>query len=179
MFKRIRSVLTLVALILGASNVFAQLPGPLGYTPQPAAAAPPGYQPVYRLAGAALPDHLFSTDANEAMRVAATGNYRYEGVGFYVLGQQYRGSVPLYRVFTAAGRHVLATDTAAATARGDRVEGVIGYVDPGPRSGTVALRAWFNPANGDYLYTTDPDGEWAPRLGMQFRGIVGYVAPAA
>jgi hypothetical protein len=179
MYKHIRLVVTLLAGILGADKVLAQFPGSSQLGPQPQTSAPPGYQPVYRLAGVALPDHLYSTDAGEPARVAATGNYRYEGVGFYVLAQHYKGSVPLYRLLNSAGRHMLVTDPAAGAARGDRVEGVIGYVDPGPRQGTVALRAWFNPTNGDYLYTTDPNGEWAPRLGMQYRGIVGYVAPVA
>jgi hypothetical protein len=141
-------------------------------------AAPPGFQPVYRLAGLTAPDHLYTTDSEEARRVAVSGTYRFEGAGFYVLSQPYRSTVSLCRLITPTGQHILSTNPAAPVSQGARMEGVIGYVAPRPHPGTVALYSWFNPTNGDCLYTTDPNGEAAPQLGMQYVGVVCYVAPA-
>jgi hypothetical protein len=180
MSRYIIRVAAMLAVVFGATTVDAHWPGRMGYSAlRQQIAAPPGYQPVYRLAGLAAPDHLYTTDGDEARRVAASGTYRFEGAGFFVMDQQYSGSVPLYRMLTPTGRHILSTNPAAPGSQGARMEGAIGYVDPRPHSGTVALYAWFNPSNGDSLYTTDPGGEWAPRLGMQYVGVVCFVAPAA
>src|SRR5438045_488482 len=46
---------------------------------------PPGHQNVYRLVGNYAPDHVYTTDPNEARRLSLEGTYRQEGVGFYVL----------------------------------------------------------------------------------------------
>jgi hypothetical protein len=160
-----------------AAAVAAQNRVELGPPPQVGAVPPAGHKSVYRLSGVNVTDHLYTTEANEMRRLTDSNTYRLDGVSFYVLDQEYKDSVPLYRFGTAAGRHFLHTDRAAANAEGVKLEGPIGYVDPQPRPGTVPLYGWANPTNGDCFYTTDRAGEQARNMGMQSRGIVCYVAP--
>jgi hypothetical protein len=164
---------------LWATIAVAQPPVEIAPPPLTTSNPPPGYQSVYRLSGVSVADHLYTTDADEARRVAAEGAYHLDGVGFYVLNKEYKDSVPLYRFITPAGKHYLSTGHSAGVAMGARLEGPIGWVDPQPRQGSVPLYAWFHSSSGDYFYTTDATGGAAPQLGMQAKGIVCYVAPAS
>jgi hypothetical protein len=136
----------------------------------------PGYKNVYRLLATDSHEHLFTSDANEANRLIRDGAFRSEGVGFSVLDKEYKDSVPLYRFVRPDGYHFLSTDTNAGAQQGVRREGILGYIDPQPRAGTVALNAWMNSDTGAIMYTTDPTGENAPRSGLVYRGVVGYVS---
>jgi hypothetical protein len=40
---------------------------------------------------------------------------------------------------------------------------------------STALYRWYNSANGDHFYTTDPTGELAPSNGYVSEGITGYI----
>jgi len=159
----------------------SQMPPPMERLPAPAprTGLPAGYRMVYRLIETNGQDYLFSTDPNEANTLVQRGTYRYEGPAFGVLDQNYAGTVPLFRFGTANGRHFLSTDANAGVTSGARNEGPIGYVDPQPRANSVPLHAWSNPGTGAVLYTTDPNGEQAPQLGFQYRGVVCYVARSA
>ncbi len=164
-----------VAMFVIAAAASAQSPAEIA--PPPQATPPPGYKNVYRLAGATMTDHLYTSDANEVRQLTQSGAYQVDGVGFNVLDREYKDSVPLYRFSTPAGRHFLHTDRAGGGIEGAKNEGPIGYVDPKPRPGTVPLYAWADPATGDCFYTTNRTGEQAPQMGMQYRGIVCYVGP--
>lgn len=52
-------------------------------------------------------------------------------------------------------------------------EGIVGYVYPEPRPGTVALTRWFHPRQGHHLYTTTPEG--LERKGYVSEGVACYV----
>jgi hypothetical protein len=52
-------------------------------------------------------------------------------------------------------------------------EGVVGYVYPEPRPGTVALTRWFHPRRGHHLYTITPEG--LERQGYVAEGVACYV----
>lgn len=58
-----------------------------------------------------------------------------------------------------------------------KTEGVVGYVYPEPRPGTVALTRWFHPRRGHHLYTITPEG--LERQGYVSEGISCYVYPSA
>jgi hypothetical protein len=172
-----RQILAVLGVGILSAMAPAQPPG-VELAPVPRQqSAPQGYQAVYRLFGTGASDHLYTTSPEEMQRVITAGSYKPEGVGFYVMDQQYKDTEPLYRFSTQGGQHFLHTDRRAGEAAGAQLDGTIGYIDTQPHRGEVPLYAWFNPANGDSLYTTNRNGEVAPQAGMQFRGIVGYVAP--
>jgi hypothetical protein len=54
-----------------------------------------------------------------------------------------------------------------------KTEGIVGYVYPEPRPGTVALTRWFHPRQGHHLYTTNPEG--LERRGYVSEGVACYV----
>jgi hypothetical protein len=169
-----------LSLTPASAQTFALWQGP--ETSRPAYPRPGNlsrYERVYRLVGNNGPDHLYTTDPNEVRRVTDTGSYRLERGGFYALDRQYPGTVPLYRFCTANVRHLLGTSVRDGAAAGGRLEGMIGYVYTEPAPGTTPLYAWYNPASGDYFYTTDPSGELAPLGNMRYQGVVCYVLPAA
>jgi hypothetical protein len=160
-------------------SVPSRLPPAAPVEPAPApreqAAPAPGHKSVYRLIATDSHEHLFTSDANEADRLVRQGSFRMEGIGFTVLDKQYNGSVPLYRVVRPDAFHFLTTDPNAGAAQGVRQEGIVGYIDTQARPGTQALHAWRNTENGAVFYTTDPAGEQAPQIGLQYAGVVGYV----
>lgn len=143
--------------------------------PRQQAAPAPGYKSVYRLLAADSREHLFTSDANEVDRLIRDGTFRMEGIGFSVLDQHYKDSVPLYRFVRPEGFHFLSTEPNAGADQGVRRDALVGYIDTRSRPGTVPLHAWRNVETGALFYTADPTGEQAPRSGLQYAGVVGYV----
>jgi hypothetical protein len=143
--------------------------------PREQAAPVPGYKSVYRLLERNSREHLFTSDANEVDRLVRLGTHFMEGIGFSVLDQHYTGSVPLYRFLRPDGFHFLSTDANAGSDQDVRRDALVGYIDAQQRQGTVPLHAWRNAETGALFYTADPTGEQAPRSGLQYAGVVGYV----
>ena len=85
--------------------------------------------------------------------------------------------VPLYRSMVGNGE-MLSTDDDAARAAGAGRQDLAGYVQRSQGPNTVPLYDFYNPANGDHIYTTNPSEAQsaAPNAQLQNKGVVGYAA---
>ena len=93
-----------------------------------------GVIPFYRLYHPGIVQHHWTTDPNEAVVLAGTGVWTYEGIIGYLLPTSAPGTVPLYRMFLESPPlHLWTTDAteyAVLQTRGWTAEGICGYVAP-------------------------------------------------
>jgi uncharacterized protein DUF5648 len=157
---------------------FGVLVAPPGWRAGDAVADPPQreLQPVYRYFHPDSRDHLLTPNPDIEASVVAR-EYVSEGIQFFVFRRPEPGLVPLYRFFTPSGGHFYATSREAGTALGARFELTVGYIAQDERPGLRPLHAWHHPTADRYFYTTDPEGELAPRAGYRYQDILGYVKP--
>jgi uncharacterized delta-60 repeat protein len=91
--------------------------------------------PLYRFYQAASMQHHWTTDWNEAMVLAASGSWGYEGISGYVLPSPAGNSTPLFRLsYAIPALHLWTLDAnekdVLSTQRGWTYEGVVGHVLP-------------------------------------------------
>jgi hypothetical protein len=90
--------------------------------------------PMFRLYHPGIQQHHWTTDANEAITLAAVPQWYYEGTIGYLLATQALGTVPLYRLsLHSPPIHLWTTDQneyETLAAQGWTKEGIIGYVVP-------------------------------------------------
>ncbi len=149
--------------------------------------------PVYKLAsyytehsGALsfvyIDDDLLTTSVQE-MNNARYYGWKYLGIIFYVAPVQIPGSLPLYRLYSAAGtEHLYTADEVeknAATAKGYVSEGILGYVIPQNSNlpGTVELHRFFYALSTVYgsrchFHTTDPAGPTGTNQAWNYEGVI-------
>jgi hypothetical protein len=122
-------------------------------------------------------DHLLTIDPGAEASVVAR-EYVYEGIAFHVYPRRDRGLTPLYRFFKPSGGHFCATSRQAGEAFDAQLELLIGYIaeEDGPH--LRPLHVWNNQAADRHFYTTEREGEFAPRAGYHYLGVLGYVVPA-
>jgi uncharacterized protein DUF5648 len=165
-----RTLLSLVLLLpLGAPA--AQRPS----SPTPRSQNEP--VPVYRYFHPESRDHLLTVDPDLEASVVAR-EYTYEGVAFQVFPRRERGMIPLYRFFKPSGGHFYATSREAGARIDARLELTVGYIAEDDRPGLRPLHAWYHASADRHFYTTDREGEFAPRAGYHYQGVLGYVVPA-
>lgn len=95
-----------------------------------------GLKPIYRMYNdgtLAKPDHLFTYSESEVNLAVNTFGYRYEGIRFYCANaaNDFSATIPLFRFWTAAGRHFYTTNVEegnAVVAGGGKSEGVLCYI---------------------------------------------------
>ena len=102
--------------------------------------------------------------------------YRSQGIAGHVFAEPRADTVPLYRWFhPRLGTHYY-TIRAGVPDRPNSVdEGVVCQVHDHNVPGTMPLYDWSN--GRDHLYTTNPDGEGAGRLGYRSQGITCFIYP--
>ncbi|MEO8499798.1 MAG: Calx-beta domain-containing protein, partial [Vicinamibacteria bacterium] len=90
--------------------------------------------PQFRLYHPGILQHHWTTDSNEAVTLAGSSSWFYEGTIGYLLPTQAPGSVPLYRMNLASPPiHLWTTDKNeydTLATRGWEKEGIVGYVIP-------------------------------------------------
>jgi hypothetical protein len=85
--------------------------------------------------------------------------YKKEGVACYILDNQIRDHIPLYRLYKGSiDDHFYTTSdeekNSAINAGGYTDEGIAGYVRASPSQGHIPLYRAYHPGIGDHFYTT-------------------------
>jgi len=132
--------------------------------------------PLRRFFDPALSDYVYTIDAAEVARLTAAGMID-QGVAGKILSTKATGTVALYRVRKADGRHVFTFDEGerrALVVKGAVTEGATGYLYPAPAAGTTPL---YRMSKGDTPYLTTDNGDVQARLagGWVNEGVRGYV----
>jgi hypothetical protein len=127
--------------------------------------------------------HFYTTNAAELQNAISTQCFKEEGIACLVYQNPADGQVPFYRSQAKSGGYLYTTQITerdAATAAGQKGEGIACFVDPVSSQNNKALLRSYNPATDDHLYTTDPaEIASAQQLyGYAPEGIAGYVMPA-
>lgn len=110
--------------------------------------------PVYRYFDSSSGDHFYSTSS------ATPPGYASEGVAFYAYPTQAAGTLPVYRFFNSTnGKHFYTSFEDEKNALennpqwGYHFEDIEFYAFPTQAANTSPVYRFFNPANGDHLYT--------------------------
>jgi hypothetical protein len=164
----------------GAANptTVPGVPGPGGtLAPRPPdRAGPATAAPLRRFFDPALSDYIYTTDTNEAGSLAAAGVVD-QGVAGKVLTAKASGTVALYRLKKADGRHVFTFDESerrSLVLKGAVTEGTAGYLYPSPAAGTTPL---YRMSKDGVPYLTADNADVQSRLanGWVNEGVRGYV----
>ncbi|KAI0730605.1 hypothetical protein C8Q76DRAFT_715498 [Earliella scabrosa] len=107
-------------------------------------------------------DRLLTTDASELERALQSGSYGGSAVIAYVYSnataRNIPGTVPLYRLYSAAGTdHYLTAswpEVESAASKGYAYEGVVGFAHGTAACGAVPLYRTFQPDAQVHLFTT-------------------------
>ncbi len=152
-----------------APSAPATSPSTSGSTPSGAKVA------LYREVGTTNGNHLYTTNASEQ-----TGSFKMEGVTGYVMSSQAPGTVPLYRLKSAAGDEMLTTDAnekASAASSGYTDQGILGYISSTEQPGTQPLFKVTSTDGKGHFYTTNAS-ERDQLIGRGWgsnQGTVGYL----
>lgn len=168
----------------------APVPGVATIPGQPPAAAPGGTlaprppdrsgpataAPLRRFFDPALSDYIYTTDTNEAAALAAAGMVD-QGVAGKVLTAKATGTVALFRLKKADGRHVFTFDESerrTLVVKGAVTEKTAGYLYPSPAAGTTPL---YRMSKDGVVYLTADNADVQSRLanGWVNEGVRGYV----
>ena len=130
--------------------------------------------PLYRGVSTTNGNHLYATNAGEQ-----AGNFRMEGVTGYLMSSQTSGTVPLYRLSSAAGDSLLTIDPnerSSAMSSGYSDQGILGYVASSQQPGTEPLYKVASPDGKNHFYTTN-SGERDQVIGRGWKdqGAAGYL----
>ncbi len=132
--------------------------------------------PLRRFFDPALSDYIYTTDANEAASLIAAGMVDQGSAGRILTGKV-SGTVALYRVRKADGRHVFTFDEAerrALVVKGAVTESTAGYLYPAPAAGTTPLYR-MSKDGAPYLTVDNGDVQSRQANGWVNEGVRGYV----
>ncbi len=152
----------------GTGGTIAPRPADVGGTATPL--------PLRRFFDSALSDYVYTADANEAASLVAAGLLD-QGVSGKVLSAKVAGTVALYRVKKADGRHVFTFDEGerrALVVKGAVTEKTVGYLYPSPAAGTTPLYR-MSKDGVPYLTTDNGDVQSRQANGWVNEGVRGYV----
>ena len=152
----------------GADRTIAARPADAG--------GPTAAMPLRRFFDSALSDYVYTIDRVEAGRLLAAGLLD-QGVAGKVLGVKATGTVALYRLKKADGRHLFTFDEderRALVRRGAVNEKTAGYLYPTPAAGTTPL---YRMSKDGVAYLTSDNGDVQSRLanGWVNEGVRGHV----
>ena len=108
---------------------------------------------IYRLYSPRSDEHLYTSNYYEAMTIASTQGWQWEGIGFTASATV---GTPVYRLYSpASGLHLWTTDAyekqvLSSAARGWNYEGIAWY-----GVGNIHMWRLYNPKSGQHLYTRD------------------------
>jgi len=131
---------------------------------------------VHRVFDPALGDFVYTADEAEVARLVAMGLVD-QGLIGRAQSARATGTVPLYRLRGADGRHQFTFDEAerrAAIRGGATEEPIVGFIYPNPAGGTTALFKLLKDG-ATYLTTTDTDRQARIGQGWSDQGIRGYL----
>lgn len=121
--------------------------------------------------------HMYSSNSDD---ITPRG-YRSEGAVWSLIGEQARGTTPLYRLVSAQGDALLTADPNerdSAIDQGYQPQGIMGYIPTSQWRGTVPLFRLYNPSTGQHFYTiSEREREEAARSGLNDEGVTGFVWP--
>lgn len=131
---------------------------------------------LYRFFDPALNDYLYVTGEDQRAQLSSVGLVEQGNLG-HVLSARAEGTVPLFRLRHADGRHQFTYDEAerrAAISRGAQQEGITGYLYPSPAAGTTPV---YRLIKDGVIYLTADNGDVQARsqAGWVNEGVRGYV----
>jgi hypothetical protein len=131
---------------------------------------------LYRFFDPALNDYLYVTGEDQRAQLTSVGLVEQGNVG-HVLSARAEGTVPLFRLRHADGRHQFTYDEAerrAAISKGAQQEGITGYLYPSPAAGTTPV---YRLSKDGVIYLTADNGDVQARsqAGWVNEGVRGYV----
>lgn len=142
----------------------------------PDRAGPATAATLRRIFDPALSDYIYTVDPNEAAALIATGMVDQGEVG-KILTAKASGTVALYRLKKADGRHVFTFDESerrSLVVKGAVTEKTAGYLYPAPAAGTTPL---YRMSKDGVAYLTANNADVQSRLanGWVNEGVRGYV----
>lgn len=142
----------------------------------PDVGGPAAALPLRRFFDSALSDYVYTSDPNEAGSLVAAGLLD-QGVTGKVLSAKAAGTVALYRLKKADGRHVFTFDEGerrSLVVKGAVTEKTAGYLYPSPATGTTPLYR-LSKDGVPYLTTDNGDVQSRQANGWANEGVRGYV----
>jgi hypothetical protein len=131
--------------------------------------------PLYRASNRDGSIHLYTTNGNQQN----SRGFHAEGTTGYVLTQQRRGTVPLYRMYGPNGDMLLTVEPDAVAKMRTynyREDGILGYVAATQVPGTQVLFALVNQDGSLHFFTTsESERRQFLRRGWQELGPAGYI----
>jgi hypothetical protein len=131
--------------------------------------------PLYRASNGDGSIHLYTTNGNQQN----SRGFHAEGTTGYILTQQRRGTVPLYRMYGPNGDMLLTVEQDAVAKMRSynyRDDGILGYVAATQMPGTQVLFALVNQDGSLHFFTTsERERRQFLRRGWQELGPAGYI----